>query len=79
MQAVVLFGIPDSRTVAAAAISTRTDLFPSTIRALKKELPELVVMSDMCFCEYTEHGHCGAGESPRASRATEPIFPRGIC
>ena len=37
---------------------------PEAIRALKEAAPELIVISDMCFCEYTDHGHCGLINSP---------------
>ena len=37
---------------------------PQAIRAIKDAAPELVVMSDMCFCEYTDHGHCGVINQP---------------
>jgi porphobilinogen synthase len=58
--AVMLFGIPDVKDSCGSGNLDPDGPVPSATRALKKELPELVVMSDMCFCEYTEHGHCGA-------------------
>ena len=60
MPAVILFGIPDVKDSCGSGNLDPDGPVPSATRALKKELPGLVVMSDMCFCEYTEHGHCGA-------------------
>jgi porphobilinogen synthase len=62
--AVMLFGIPDFKDSCGTGNLDPDGPVPSAARALKKELPELVVMSDMCFCEYTEHGHCGAVNLP---------------
>ena len=58
--AVILFGIPDFKDSCGSGNLDPDGPVPSATRALKKELPELVVISDMCLCEYTEHGHCGA-------------------
>ncbi len=58
--AVILFGIPESKDSCGSGNLDPYGPVPTTTRALKKALPELLVISDMCFCEYTEHGHCGA-------------------
>ncbi len=62
--AVVLFGIPEVKDSCGTGNLDPDGPVPSAIRALKKELPELLVISDMCFCEYTEHGHCGPVNLP---------------
>ena len=56
---VILFGIPEAKD--AVGTSSHDDDGPvaSAVRALKDALPEMVVMTDVCLCEYTDHGHCG--------------------
>jgi porphobilinogen synthase len=54
--AVILFGIPDHKDERA---SGATGIVPKAVRALKKEAPELIVICDVCLCEYMSHGHCG--------------------
>ena len=49
---------------------------PQAIRAIKDAAPEMVVISDMCFCEYTDHGHCGIINTPDAPHYT-PRLPEG--
>jgi len=57
--AVILFGIPDTKDACGSENFNPDGIVPRSIRALKKARPELLVISDMCFCEYTDHGHCG--------------------
>jgi porphobilinogen synthase len=57
--AVVLFGIPDKKDEKASGAYTANGIVPKAVRALKKELPELIVICDVCLCEYMSHGHCG--------------------
>ncbi len=57
--AVLLFGIPESRDAKASGAYARNGIVQQTVRRLKKELPELLVITDVCLCEYTDHGHCG--------------------
>jgi porphobilinogen synthase len=61
---VLLFGLPDQKDDTGAAAWDPEGPVPSAVRALKRELPELLVITDVCLCEYTSHGHCGvlAGE-----------------
>ena len=56
---VILFGIPASKDSTGSLAADPDALVQSTVRALKRELPDLVVMTDVCLCEYTSHGHCG--------------------
>jgi porphobilinogen synthase len=60
--AVILFGIPDQKDAEGSSSWTEDGIVQRAARALKKELPELVVVADLCFCEYTSHGHCGVIE-----------------
>ena len=60
--AVILFGIPDQKDAEGSSSWSEDGIVQRAARALKKELPELVVVADLCFCEYTSHGHCGVIE-----------------
>ena len=57
--AVVLFGIPDHKDDCGSENYNPQGVVPQAIRAIKDASPDTIVMSDMCFCEYTDHGHCG--------------------
>ncbi len=57
--AVILFGIPDRKDAGATSAVDPDGLIPRAVRALKKALPDLAVITDVCLCEYTDHGHCG--------------------
>src|SRR5579862_7708213 len=57
--AVILFGIPDKKDEKASGAFAPNGIVPKAVRALKKEIPELVVICDVCLCEYMSHGHCG--------------------
>jgi porphobilinogen synthase len=57
--AVLLFGIPDTKDERASGAYARNGIVQQTTRLLKKELPELMVITDVCLCEYMSHGHCG--------------------
>jgi porphobilinogen synthase len=58
--AVMLFGIPEHKDELGSGNWDADGIVPTAIRAIKAVLPEMVVISDMCLCEYTDHGHCGA-------------------
>src|SRR6266446_4169549 len=57
--AVILFGIPEKKDEKASGAYAANGIVPRAVRALKKELPELIVICDVCLCEYMSHGHCG--------------------
>jgi porphobilinogen synthase len=57
--AVILFGIPDHKDAKASDAYAANGIVPKAIRALKQRLPELLVIADVCLCEYTSHAHCG--------------------
>ncbi len=57
--AVLLFGIPDKKDAKASGAMAKNGIVQQTVRLLKKELPSLLVITDVCLCEYMEHGHCG--------------------
>jgi porphobilinogen synthase len=56
---VILFGLPDRKDATGSSAWDEKGPVPSAVRALKKRFPQLVVMTDVCMCEYTDHGHCG--------------------
>jgi porphobilinogen synthase len=56
---VILFGIPDRKDEKATGAYAANGIVQQTTRLLKKELPELLVLTDLCLCEYMSHGHCG--------------------
>ncbi len=56
---VLLFGIPDTKDATGSSAWDDQGPVQSAVRALKQELPGLVVITDVCMCEYTDHGHCG--------------------
>jgi porphobilinogen synthase len=56
---VLLFGIPDRKDANGSEAWNDDAPVQQAVRALKKEVPELVVITDVCLCEYTDHGHCG--------------------
>ncbi len=59
IRAVLLFGIPGVRDEAGSAAVAGDGIVQTAVRELKGSVPELVVITDVCLCEYTSHGHCG--------------------
>jgi porphobilinogen synthase len=57
--AILLFGIPEKKDARASGAFAKNGIVQQTVRLLKKELPSLLVITDVCLCEYMEHGHCG--------------------
>jgi porphobilinogen synthase len=57
--AVLLFGIPESKDATGSSAYVEHGIIQETIRELKKNVPGLAVITDVCMCEYTDHGHCG--------------------
>ena len=57
--AVILFGIPEAKDPVGQDAYSETGIIQETIRAIKKAVPQLTVITDVCLCEYTDHGHCG--------------------
>ena len=57
--AVLLFGLPEQKDAKASGAYARNGIVQQTVRLLKKELPSLLVITDVCLCEYMSHGHCG--------------------
>ncbi len=57
--AVILFGIPEKKDDVGSGAYDEHGIIQTAVRALKKEVPGLTVITDVCLCEYTSHGHCG--------------------
>src|SRR6266478_3065357 len=57
--AVVLFGLPEKKDEVATGAWQDDGIVQRAARAMKREIPELVLIGDVCLCEYTSHGHCG--------------------
>jgi porphobilinogen synthase len=65
--AVILFGLPEEKDEVGSEAWHPDGVVQRAIRAVKREVPDLLVMADACFCEYTTHGHCGVLRDPRSS------------
>ena len=59
VSAVLIFGIPDKKDERASGAYARNGIVQQVVRLLKRELPQLLVITDVCLCEYMSHGHCG--------------------
>jgi porphobilinogen synthase len=59
VNAVILFGIPAEKDPIGLENFAEDGIIQQAIRAIKKAIPEMVVVTDVCLCEYTDHGHCG--------------------
>jgi porphobilinogen synthase len=59
VSAVILFGIPESKDEVATGAYDDDGIVQQALRALRPRFPELMLMTDVCLCEYTSHGHCG--------------------
>lgn len=71
---VMLFGIPDRKDEFASGAYSADGIVQRAVQALKSELPELLVITDVCNCEYTSHGHCGyVDPSDRSGRVDNDV------
>ena len=59
---VMIFGIPDKKDSLASRAYAKDGIVQKAVSALKAKFPELVVITDVCLCQYTDHGHCGVVE-----------------
>jgi len=62
VRSVILFGVPEHKDATGTGAWDEDGVVPRAVRALKEKVPGLVVMTDVCMCEYTDHGHCGVLE-----------------
>jgi porphobilinogen synthase len=56
---VLLFGIPEHKDATGSSASDDAGIVQDATRRIKHQAPELLIITDVCFCEYTDHGHCG--------------------
>jgi porphobilinogen synthase len=69
VSAVILFGLPEKKDDVATGAWMDDGIVQQAARAIKREVPDLVIMGDVCLCEYMSHGHCGVvskGQSPKS-------------
>jgi porphobilinogen synthase len=78
--AIILFGLPEAKDEVATGAWAQDGIVQQATRAIKKEIPDLIIMGDVCLCEYMSHGHCGivraTANSPQslgAAVATTPV------
>jgi porphobilinogen synthase len=65
IRAVLLFGIPGKKDAVASEAFNPEGVVQKAVRSIKEEVPEMLVITDVCACEYTDHGHCGiVGDTP---------------
>jgi len=62
VSAVLLFGIPEHKDAVGSSAYHKDGIVPQAVRAIAKAAPQMVIMTDVCLCEYTDHGHCGLVE-----------------
>jgi len=59
IKAVILFGLPEKKDAMGSGAHAKNGIIQLAIKELKNKAPELLVITDVCLCEYTDHGHCG--------------------
>ncbi len=60
IRSIILFGIPDQKDATGSDAVNEKGIIQRAVMAVKEAVPEMYVITDVCFCEYTDHGHCGA-------------------
>jgi len=76
VNAIILFGIPKEKDPIGLENFAEDGIVQQAIRAIKKDIPEMAVVTDVCLCEYTDHGHCGILNGTGAA-ALRPHLPEG--
>lgn len=59
LKAIILFAIPDVKDSVGSECLCAESIISRTIKAIKEKFPQMFIVTDLCFCEYTDHGHCG--------------------
>jgi porphobilinogen synthase len=59
IQGLILFGLPEAKDETASGAYAESGIVQQTVRAIRSEIPDIVIIADTCLCEYTSHGHCG--------------------
>src|SRR5436309_8434105 len=78
---VLLFGIPADKDAEGSGAWDDEGIFQLATRAIKEAHPDLLVLTDVCLCEYTDHGHCGVlrGEEVDNDRTLELLAQEAVC
>ena len=71
---VLLFGIPETKDAKASGAYAKNGIVQQAVRLLKKNLPDLLVITDVCLCEYMSHGHCGIVDPKRGQILNDPTL-----
>lgn len=71
---VILFGLPEKKDEVATGAWADDGIVQQAARAMKRELPKLVIMGDVCLCEYMSHGHCGIVRAYGKSESADGMF-----
>ena len=78
--AIILFGLPETKDEVATGAWAENGIVQQAVRAIKREIPNLIILGDVCLCEYMSHGHCGivrtgsGAQSLGAAVATTPAI-----
>src|SRR5260221_10826703 len=70
---VLLFGVSEKKDALGKAAYASNGIVQQAVKALKKELPSMLVFTDVCLCEYTDHGHCGVVKGKKI--LNDPTLP----
>jgi porphobilinogen synthase len=75
VQSILLFGIPEHKDAHGSGAVAEDGIIPRALRAIRAATPDLLLMTDVCLCEYTDHGHCGVLRDGRVDNdATLPVL-----
>src|SRR6202158_3441312 len=67
--AIILFGLPETKDEVATGAWAENGIVQQAARAIKREVPNLIILGDVCLCEYMSHGHCGVVRKPQAPQS----------
>jgi len=73
VRAVILFGVPEGKDAIGSGAYDEGGVVARAVRALKQAVPELLVMTDVCLCSYTDHGHCGVLRASRVAGSRDDL------
>ncbi len=78
--AVILFGIPETKDAVGSSAYAEDGIVPGAVAAIKRAVPDLLVLTDVCLCEYTDHGHCGIVENGEVANdaSLEPLVAEAV-
>lgn len=62
VQSIIVFGVPEEKNSLATSAYAKDGIVQKAVKALKQALPDMLVITDVCLCQYTDHGHCGVVE-----------------